>query len=169
LNQKITCMEYDSAMVCALAVLGVKEDGWKDPELHPPVLLAVIKVARFMVVQYAVELSGASSNAEDELDEFHTNSAYESDSSPPRRQRKGCLQFVEKMMNRFMVRGGHSPMQWMLGLRTYGLKIRYNTTTRGHVEWAAVVQRLAVQHGPVPRHDTRAGGREPAVVDGGAA
>jgi hypothetical protein len=26
-------------------------------------------------------------------------------------------------------------MQWMLDLRTYGLKIHYNTTSRGHVEW----------------------------------
>jgi hypothetical protein len=26
-------------------------------------------------------------------------------------------------------------MQWMLDLRTYGLKIQYNTTSRGHVEW----------------------------------
>ena len=39
------------------------------------------------------------------------------------------------MMDRFMVRGSHSPMQWMLDLRTYGLKIHYNTTSRGHVEW----------------------------------
>jgi hypothetical protein len=27
-------------------------------------------------------------------------------------------------------------MQWMLGLRTYGLKIYYKTTSCGHVEWA---------------------------------
>jgi hypothetical protein len=39
------------------------------------------------------------------------------------------------MMDRFMVRGSHGPMQWMLDLRTYGLKIHYNTTSRGHVEW----------------------------------
>lgn len=26
-------------------------------------------------------------------------------------------------------------MQWMLDLRTYGLKVHYNTTSRGHVEW----------------------------------
>jgi hypothetical protein len=38
------------------------------------------------------------------------------------------------MMDRFMVRGSHSPMQWMLDLRTYMLKIHYNTTSRGHVE-----------------------------------
>ena len=39
------------------------------------------------------------------------------------------------MMDRFMVRGSHGPMQWMLDLRTYGLKIHYNTTTEGHVDW----------------------------------
>ncbi|CAG5136910.1 uncharacterized protein ALTATR162_LOCUS4 [Alternaria atra] len=130
LNQSITRKEYDSPLVCALAVLGVKEDGWKGAEQYPPVLSAVIKVARFMVVQQALELSGPLD--EDELDD----SAYESDSSGPRqRQPKGCLQFVQEMMDRFMVRGSHGPMQWMLDLRTYGLKIHYNTTSRGHVEW----------------------------------
>jgi hypothetical protein len=49
LSQSITRKEYDSPMVCALAVLGVKEDGWKGPEQYPPSLSAVIKVARFMV------------------------------------------------------------------------------------------------------------------------
>jgi RecQ family ATP-dependent DNA helicase len=132
LSQSITRKEYDSPLVCALAVLGVKEDGWKGAEQYPPILSAVIKVARFMVVQQALELSGPLDE-----DEFDSDSAYESDdsSNPPRRQRKGCLQFVQEMMDRFMVRGSHGPMQWMLDLRTYGLKIHYNTTSRGHVEW----------------------------------
>jgi hypothetical protein len=39
------------------------------------------------------------------------------------------------MMDQFMVRGSHGLMQWMLDLQTYGLKIHYNTTSRGHVEW----------------------------------
>jgi hypothetical protein len=38
-------------------------------------------------------------------------------------------------MDQFIVRGTYSPMQWMLDLRTYGLKIHYNSTARGHVEW----------------------------------
>jgi hypothetical protein len=68
--------------------------------------------------------------------EFASDSAYESDSSNlRRRQRKGCLQLVKEMMDKFMVRGTHSPMQWMLDLLTYGLKIHYNTTARGHVKW----------------------------------
>jgi RecQ family ATP-dependent DNA helicase len=131
LNQSITRKEYDSPLVCALAVLGVKEDGWKGAEQYPPILSAVIKVARFMVVQQALELSERLDE-----DEFDDDSAYESDSNRPRqRQPKGCLQFVQEMMDQFMVRGSHGPMQWMLDLRTYGLKIHYNTTSRGHVEW----------------------------------
>ncbi|KAK4983003.1 hypothetical protein LTR50_007471 [Elasticomyces elasticus] len=132
LNQSITRKEYDSALVCALAVLGVKEDGWKGAEEYPPILSAVIKVARFVVVQQALELSEPF---EDE--EFNADSGYDSDgsASPPRPRRKGCLQFVEDMMDRFMVRGSHGPMQWMLDLRTYGLKIHYSTTSRGHVGW----------------------------------
>jgi RecQ family ATP-dependent DNA helicase len=131
LNQSITRKEYDSPLVCALAVLGVKEDGWKGAEQYPPILSAVIKVARFMVVQQALELSEPFDE-----DEFDDDSAYESDSGrPPRRRPRGCLQFVKEMMDKFMVRGSHGPMQWMLDLRTYGLKIHYNTTSRGHVEW----------------------------------
>jgi hypothetical protein len=70
-------------------------------------LLAVIKVARFMVVQQALEVLELFTN-----DKFESDSAYESDSSNPRRrQRKGCLQLVKEMMDRFIVRGTHSLSQ----------------------------------------------------------
>jgi hypothetical protein len=87
-----------------------------------------------MVVQQALELSGL---LDEDGDEFDSDSAYESDDGRNLRQRwrKGCLQFVQKMMDQFMVRGSHSPMQWMLDLRTYRLKIHYNTMLRSYVEW----------------------------------
>jgi hypothetical protein len=89
LSHSITRKEYDSPLVCALAVLGVKPDGWKGAELYPPVLSAVIKVARFMVVQQALELSGP-------LDE-DDDSAYESeDSSPPRRRPKDVYSWCRR-------------------------------------------------------------------------
>jgi hypothetical protein len=139
LDHQITRREYDSPLVCALAVLGVKEDGWKGPEQYPPILSAVIKTARFMVVQQGLELSGAAlTDPEDsgkETDNFD-DSAYESGPSPSLRRRpRGCLQFVQHMIDRFMVRSSHGPMQCMLDLRTYRLKIHYNTTSRRHVEW----------------------------------
>ena len=97
LDQRITRREYNSPFVCALAVLGVKEEGWKGAEQYPPILSAIIKVARFMVVQQGLELSGADladpqDNGE-ETDDFD-HSAYESDPSRQSQRPKGCLQLV---------------------------------------------------------------------------
>ena len=38
-----------------------------------------------------------------------------------------CLSLVKEMTR--------SPIQWMLDLRMYGLKIWYNTTSEGHIDW----------------------------------
>lgn len=173
LNEKIQFNEYDSALVCAMAVLGVSETGWRGPESYPPILSAVIKCARFMVFQKAVMIGKPATEDGPYLGEsamdFDDDSGYESNSSgssiesrcsstPIRSQaspnspfsssgpiytggRAGgrvqlsSLKWVGSMMDQFMVRGSHGPVQWMLDLRTYGLKIHFNTTSRGHVEW----------------------------------
>jgi superfamily II DNA helicase RecQ len=115
LQQTITRKEYDSVLVCALAVLGVKSDGWMGVNQYPPILSAMIKISRFMVVQQALE--------------------FEKDEDPFSPKFVGCLTWVKRTMDRFMVRGSHSPMQWMLDLRTYGMKIFFSSTADGHIDW----------------------------------
>ena len=39
------------------------------------------------------------------------------------------------IIDRFMVRGSYRLIEWMLDLRTYGLKIHYNTTVGGSIDW----------------------------------
>ncbi|KAB8199118.1 hypothetical protein BDV34DRAFT_231508 [Aspergillus parasiticus] len=51
LNQMYHMQEYKSVLICAMAVLGYREFGWRDPESYPLILSQVIKVARFMIVQ----------------------------------------------------------------------------------------------------------------------
>lgn len=87
LNTKITFNEYNSTLVCTLAVLGVREDGWLGPELYPSILSAMVKCARFMVVQKAVHMadnqeddSGVYSS-EPALMAMHEDSGYDSESS----------------------------------------------------------------------------------------
>lgn len=63
LNQRITQREYDSALVCALAVQGVTPTGWREPGLYTTILSAIIKVGRFMVVQKALEMAGPAAAA----------------------------------------------------------------------------------------------------------
>ncbi|KAE8555303.1 hypothetical protein EYB25_003851 [Talaromyces marneffei] len=139
LNQRVVHREYDCALVGAMAVLGVRDrGGWRTPEDYPPILSKVIKLARFMVVRKAMELAENEDDAEpaSSMQENDWDSAYGGSPSPRATpSKKGCLQWVTQMMDRFMVRGSQSPMQWMLDLRTYGLKIHYNTTTEGHVTW----------------------------------
>jgi hypothetical protein len=58
LNQRHRTHEYESALVCAMAVQGwgPGEARWRDPSSYPPILSRVIKVARFIVVQKALWL-----------------------------------------------------------------------------------------------------------------
>uniref|UniRef100_A0A093UT40 Transposon Tf2-6 polyprotein n=1 Tax=Talaromyces marneffei PM1 TaxID=1077442 RepID=A0A093UT40_TALMA len=79
LNQRVVHREYDCALVCAMAVLGVRDrGGWRTPEDYPPILSKVIKLARFMVVRKAMELAEneddadpASSMQENDWDIFY--------------------------------------------------------------------------------------------------
>ena len=134
LDHQISKHEYESPLVCALAVLGIHGDQWMGPDRYPPILSAMIKISRMMVIQQAWEECDHDSSRHGNSN----NSSFASDSSNSRRlstTSSGILQEVKGMMDRFMVRGSHGPMQWMLDLRTYGLKIHYNTTTEGHVDW----------------------------------
>jgi len=78
------------------------------PEQYPPILSAVIKAARFMVVQEALEITEQSADSEFADDSGYDSSHGRESPVPPG---KGCLQHVQEMMDRFMVRGSHSPMQ----------------------------------------------------------
>ncbi|KAA8642687.1 uncharacterized protein ATNIH1004_009439 [Aspergillus tanneri] len=56
MNQTYHAQEYESVLICAMAVLGRGEFGWQDAESYPPILSRVIKIARFMIVQKALWL-----------------------------------------------------------------------------------------------------------------
>ncbi len=51
LNQQYCTQEYESPLVCAMAVLGRSEKGWRDADSYPLILSRVIKIARFLLVQ----------------------------------------------------------------------------------------------------------------------
>lgn len=98
-----------------MAVLGVKEDGWKGPNQYPQILSAVIKLALFMAMQRGLELADVEDGEDmddDDDDNDFSDSAYRSAPGPccPGHRQKGCLQFVQRIMDRFMVRGSHGPM-----------------------------------------------------------
>ena len=203
LNQRIQVHEYDCALVCALAVLGRRYNGWRDPEDYPPILSKIIKIARFLVVLKAYRLdldiptystplhqrrgdlggkflgvspmedpfyqftgsqdSGYKTQGTQRTQGIQGSQLLPSSSSPPTtpdlgdldhilrigsspRGKRSFQEWVELFMSSFMVKGTHGPMQWMLDLRTYGLRIHYNTTSPGHVGWQGQDQLLYKQY-----------------------
>jgi hypothetical protein len=52
-----------------------------------------------------------------------------------RRAKKSCLNYVNSMMDEFMVGCSKGPVQWMLGFADVWFEMHYNTTSGGQVEW----------------------------------
>ncbi|KAJ5567849.1 hypothetical protein N7535_007155 [Penicillium sp. DV-2018c] len=57
LNQRSRAADYESALVCAVAVQGRGETGWRDANSYSPILSRIIKVARLMLVHKAMRLA----------------------------------------------------------------------------------------------------------------
>ena len=197
LNQRIQVEDYECALVCALAVLGRGEGGWRNAESYPPILSKIMKIGRFMLVHKAMRLDPKASDMMHLLrehrmagdwvvespmddpeyvysgspDEGYASEGFDLDSQESqgrhgnhgnhgnpgsygsyenqeshnavihfsqvqhRHPQRSFREWLVAMVDKFMVRGTHGPMQWMLDLRTYGLKVHYSSTTPGHVGW----------------------------------
>ena len=155
--------EYEHMMVCGLAVLGVDERvGWHGYDTYPPILSAIIKISRFMMIQHAIHqcpnrydpnqwygggqrrpggnIDGEARDDRDHADPVDVDSSddHESDHRPPFSDEEaspGCIDIVQDMVSRYMLRTSHGPMAWMMDLRTYGMSVMFNSTGRGYVDW----------------------------------
>lgn len=113
LNQEIMWDDYDSAFLCALAILSIDGPGrWKHPQAYKPLISNIITSARSLMVQKAANMALSRSRK----DQYVQVSQYGSDgrcrltSSSQLRQ----LEAVKLMVNSFVVAGTRSPIQWML-------------------------------------------------------
>lgn len=128
---------YESILISALAVLSIEADGsFGDLEDFLPRVSAVIKFARLLVVQKAHR-----SRAQDIAKEARAGGLSEEDAAAIT---PGHTKRVTDMVYRFMVRLPRSkreprPIDWLLSLRTYGLRIQYTTPIEGQVYWVGDV------------------------------
>ena len=103
--------EYHSAIVSALAVLGMEKlGGWHDAKAFTPILSATIFIARVLVAQQAWEVGQA--------DESNDSSVA-----------------LRGMVLRFMTTTEFTPMKFILDARTYGFKKAYHATAEGTMRW----------------------------------
>lgn len=135
LYETIDNNEYDSTLICALAVLGITRTGWKGFDQYPSMLSAIIKVSRFMVVHDTWETTQHYPKNKEFNSENSNQSLSDSDELSANFEQQSWLKLIKNTVNHYMIRGSLSPMQWMLDLRAYGMSIAFNTTTQGAIDW----------------------------------
>jgi hypothetical protein len=111
--------EYESPLICALAVIAVQPRGWLGLDKFPSILSALIKTSRYLVLQQAYE----TRDEEVDIDRDITRTA------GPR------LEDVERLTHRFLRRGTRSPFEWMFDLRSYGQHLAMQSASCGKVSW----------------------------------
>lgn len=116
LDYKSKMHEYDSPLYHAIAILGIPASdprGWKTPQQFPSIISGIVKIARFLVFRYACRIYSQQAN--------NTSTS--------------ILLTVQDMVRRFMLRGTQSPVDALLALRAFGMKIAYSTTSDAKVLW----------------------------------
>ena len=130
LDQQAKEDEYELLLVGALAVLGLEEKGWKGVDSYPSLLSSFIKISRFLVLWFSLEKS-STLDTDSDSDSGSDTSTYSLGIG-----NRGVLERISFLVDRFLVRGSRSPINWALDLRSYGLNIAQNTTKEGLIEWS---------------------------------
>ncbi|KAL0764703.1 hypothetical protein CaCOL14_012793 [Colletotrichum acutatum] len=141
LDHQLRKGHYDNALVSALAVMGIRDDGgWIDITDYTTKYSAVIKVARMLVVYRAW------TERQDDVARLATTMGEEAADDSA----QSLFAYVRRMVQRFMTRTSGAPeaeptpMDWILDTRTYGMHIQYNTPTAGVIDW--VGERVSYRH-----------------------
>jgi len=143
---------YTNVVISSLAVMGIqdeKQGGWESPLNFTPVYSGIIKIARFLVLLQ----SWREWEKEVEDGVAHAMKSMRLASGPSQAKQRGQIEqdvreetrsiftIVRRKVRRFMTRtsdsmeGEPTPMDWLFEARAYGMKIRYNTTAPGTIDW----------------------------------
>ena len=131
-DHELRSSEYDSGIISGLAVLGLdtQNGGWMPVENFTPLLSALVTVARAMVVYTAYR---------HRLDAIQKWMERGFDQRGAEEQAPSQFEVVQQMVQKFMTLtdfgGMPSPMDRILHMRTYGMKIRFTTKGEGRVSW----------------------------------
>jgi hypothetical protein len=130
LNHELGDDEYESVIISRLAVIGFRDDGgWLNIEDYTTKYSGIIKVIRMLVVyrSYIERENGYEMNRKF-MDDVQARSRTEPMFDIIRRR-------VQKFITLVSKKGRLTPIDWIFECWTYSMKIRYNTTAEGVIEW----------------------------------
>jgi hypothetical protein len=130
LNHKLGDDEYESVIISGLVVIGFRDDrGWLNAEDYTTKYSGVIKIAWMLVVYQSYM---------EQEDGYKINQRVMNNVNAQSRT-KPMFNIVRRRVHKFITlvsdKGRPTPIDWIYNCQTYGMKIRYNTTAEGVIEW----------------------------------
>ena len=142
LDQQVPGRWQESPLLCALALLGTNTISWLKIGQYTSILSAILKTSRMVLVQISFEASLRSSQdrlASQNIEhmELAVMDGAQSGIADPYRGSalSKCLKHLQNHVQRLAIRGTTGPIEWILDLRAYGMKIAFNTPSEGLVSW----------------------------------
>jgi superfamily II DNA helicase RecQ len=149
--------EWDSGLISGLAVLGLDTNtgGWATAMNYTPRLSAVVTVTRALVVYFAWH------QRDQQVQEYIQQGQSEQEA---RNNSVKVWEIVSDIARRFMTlqdQGGHpTPLDRVMHMRTFGMKIRYNTKATARVDWSKDGQVFSIDKSRFHMDELRAVVRE---------
>ena len=122
--------EYGNTMISGLSVIGIGDDGgWRDVAEYTTTYSAVIKVARMLVLYHAYW------EHEDVMASGHLTD------DDTRAAAASIFRIVRRNVRQFMTKTPDiqwalpSPLDWIYEWRAYGMRIRFEASAGGAIQW----------------------------------
>ena len=135
LDEQIKSYKNNSSFLIELALLGVKENGWYKVNSFPFKLSSILKISRFLIIRYAYKSLAISYTRTENSSENSLESDLDSPDISGSNLEHKSLDRLTNLVNRFIIKGTHSPIHWILDLRAYSLKIARNSTSIDQIDW----------------------------------
>lgn len=139
LDQQAKIDEYELPFVNVLAVLGLDPKGFKGVDAYPSILSSILKISRFFILRYVWDESDHSDLS---ARPFSVPTRPDSEASTlafgrklPNLEGLDLLAQLKRLVDRILIRGSFTPINWLLDLRGYGMNLAFNTTSRGSIDW----------------------------------
>jgi len=114
-------------------VLGLDRNGFQGPDIYTSILSSILKLSRFFVLKYTFKDDNLDTTSGESSDESSDISGPENKFSGPDSSKP--LLRLKALVNRFLIRGLNTSINWLLNLRSYGLKIARSTTSSDLIDW----------------------------------
>ena len=123
--------KIDRLLIIALIVLNIISIDFFNFDQYSSILSIVFKIGRFFVLRTYYE------NSTIEYFKIDIDNSDDSDDSITLdiNSNNKSLKRFKIIIDRFIIRDSHIPIDWLFDLRIYGINIARNTITTGQIDW----------------------------------